>query len=81
MKKALIAATIASSILGSGIYTSQAHADEQKQPIYVFTEKEFNEHKTGATEGFGVDLVLVLLKCMGMKHIKSISTELKREKH
>lgn len=53
MKKALIAATIASSILGSGIYTSQAHADEQKQTIYVFTEKEFNEHKTGATEGFG----------------------------
>lgn len=53
MKKALVAATIASSILGSGIYTSQAHADEEKRQINVFTEKEFNEHRTGATEGFG----------------------------
>ncbi|MCI2947784.1 MSCRAMM family adhesin [Staphylococcus caledonicus] len=53
MKKGLIATTLAGTVLATGIFTGQAHAAEQKTPVYVFTEKEFNENKTGATEGFG----------------------------
>ena len=53
MKKGLIATTLAGTVLATGVLTGQAHAAEQKQPIYVFTEKQFNEHRTGETEGFG----------------------------
>ncbi|RAV25513.1 cell wall protein [Staphylococcus warneri] len=53
MKKGLIATTLAGTVLATGVLTGQAHAAEQKQSIYVFTEKQFNEHRTGETEGFG----------------------------
>lgn len=53
MKKRLVTTALVGTMLTTGILTGQAHAAEQKRPIYVFTEKEFNEHKTGETEGFG----------------------------
>lgn len=53
MKKGLIATTLVGTVLATGIFTGQGQAAEQKQPIHVFTEEEFNENKTGEREGFG----------------------------
>ncbi|EHJ07033.1 LPXTG cell wall anchor domain-containing protein [Staphylococcus simiae] len=54
MKKRNVLGTtaLAGVLLFTGV-GHQAHAAEKKIPVYVFTEKEFNENRTGQTEGFG----------------------------
>ncbi|MEB5760240.1 LPXTG cell wall anchor domain-containing protein [Staphylococcus haemolyticus] len=53
MKKRLVTTALLGTVLSTSILTGHANAAEQKRPIYVFTEEEFNQNKTGETEGFG----------------------------